>query len=75
VLVTEQSQQLDRVELSVELARDRVVAGNKQLREAVELARRARKCYCCGALVVAAVVVVVVVGSVVGALAAAGHAR
>lgn len=61
-LVQQQSDMLDSIENNVESATTYVKKGNANLRTAIELQKKTRKCYCCLLCIVIAIVIALVAG-------------
>jgi len=61
-LVQQQSDMLDSIENNVEQATTYVKKGNANLRTAIELQKKTRKCYCCLLCIVIAIVIALIAG-------------
>ena len=61
-LVQQQSDMLDSIENNVESATTYIKKGNANLRTAIELQKKTRKCYCCLLCIVIAIVIALVAG-------------
>ncbi len=61
-LVQEQGEMLDSIEGNVESAQTYIKKGNENLRQAINLQKKTRKCYCCLLCIVIIIVVVLIAG-------------
>jgi syntaxin 1B/2/3 len=61
-LVQEQSEMLDSIESNVESAQTYIKRGNQNLRDAINLQKKTRKCYCCMLCIVIVIVIVLIAG-------------
>jgi len=61
-LVNQQSEMLDSIESNVESAQTYIKKGNENLKQAIELQKKTRKCYCCLLCIVIVIVIVLIAG-------------
>lgn len=61
-LVQEQGEMLDSIESNVESAQTYIKKGNENLRSAIALQKKTRKCYCCLLCIVIIIVIVLIAG-------------
>lgn len=62
VLVNQQSEMLDSIENNVESAQTYIKKGNQSLKDAQELQKKTRKCYCCLLCIVISIVIALIAG-------------
>jgi t-SNARE complex subunit (syntaxin) len=59
-LISEQSENIDKIELTIEIAGNNIRHGNNELKKANELQKKTRKCYCCICIVVIIIIIIII---------------